>query len=597
MIMKLISKVILLLLICCSQSTLSYTQTFFKALTDAEDYFDQGLESFANGDILIGDSSLESLRNGGTDGKVFFYRMDRCGRIIWSYSYKLAEGHLDLKDFKINQAGEIFAYGSFFRGLEELIFLLKIDGQTGLSTSYALYAPGTVDHFSYTLSLKNNIVMLYGLMFGFNTLKLGFVAIFDEGLNFQWGKNITPFASSGEAIITSDNGYLGWSGNYLIKLSADGTQEWATELEAGMGLRVVSGPVETSDGYILEANREGYSFFYKVDKQGAFLWKSEQFEASAYGAAATLLSDQQLLVTYNGPADHGNRLCQLLLQPDGSIVDQRYLDIGDIMDTGSLSQVLSDNEKLITIVGNEDPFSTIDTDVQDFIIQFPLDSLSEGCMIWESFEATTPNSIVLNFNNYDADPVSIDFTLSQRIDTDTISYAPNLVEFCEEPISPDLLQRDTILECKEDWLVTLPGHDFTWSDNYPGFTRLISYPGTYKARKLSCTNPIEVRYTLDKPACGCVVYLPNAFSPNQDGINDELELFSDCEMLEIEMTIYGRWGEQLFRSHADQTFWDGRHKGKQLPQGIYLAVVHYSWLDTDGTMQAAEVVQEITLLR
>jgi gliding motility-associated-like protein len=576
---------------------MSYGQTYFKALSNSEYYFNQKVERFSNGDILIGDSSLESLNNGGRDGKIFLYRIDNCGSIVWSYSYVLEEGYLELKDFKINSAGEIFAYGSFFRGLEELIFLLKIDGHTGLSSSYALYAPGTVDHFSYTLSIKEDIIMLYGLMFGFNTLKLGFVAIFDGGLNFQWGKNITPFASSGEAIITSDNGYLGWSGNYLIKLSSDGTQQWATELEGGMGLKVVSGPVETADGYILEANREGLSFFYKVDKQGGFLWKSEQFESSSYGAATTLLSDQQLLVTYNGSASIGNRLCQLLLMPDGRITGQRYLDIDDVMNTGKLSQTLSNNEKMITIAGNEDPFSTINTDIQDFIIQFPLDSLSASCLTWENFEATTPNTIALNFNNYDSDPISIDFTLTQRIETDTVTYAPNLVEYCEAPVSPDLLQRDTFLDCKEDWLVTLPGNDFVWSDNYPGFTRLISVPGTYKARKISCTNPIEVRYSLDKPSCGCVVYLPNAFSPNQDGINDELELFSDCDMLEIEMTIYGRWGEQLFRSRADQIFWDGRHKGKQLPQGIYLAVVQYSWEDVDGTMQAAEVVQEITLVR
>ena len=132
MIMKPISKIFLLLILCCSSVHRSYGQTYLKALSNAEDYFKQKVERFSKGDILIGDSSLESLSNGGRDGTIFLYRIDNCGSIVWSYSYTLEEGYLELKDFKINSAGEIFAYGSFFKGLEELIFLLKIDGQTGV---------------------------------------------------------------------------------------------------------------------------------------------------------------------------------------------------------------------------------------------------------------------------------------------------------------------------------------------------------------------------------------------------------------------------------------------------------------------------------
>lgn len=74
-----------------------------------------------------------------------------------------------------------------------------------------------------------------------------------------------------------------------------------------------------------------------------------------------------------------------------------------------------------------------------------------------------------------------------------------------------------------------------------------------------------------------VVYIPNAFSPNNDGINDALGIFGDptyVEKIEI-FRIKDRWGNLVFEARDQplggaDTFWDGTQGGELSPQGVYL---------------------------
>jgi len=59
-----------------------------------------------------------------------------------------------------------------------------------------------------------------------------------------------------------------------------------------------------------------------------------------------------------------------------------------------------------------------------------------------------------------------------------------------------------------------------------------------------CFLTTTVRVIIDKVQN---VYIPNVFSPNEDGINDEFFVFGNVEVAAIkEMSIYDRWGNQVF---------------------------------------------------
>jgi len=69
-------------------------------------------------------------------------------------------------------------------------------------------------------------------------------------------------------------------------------------------------------------------------------------------------------------------------------------------------------------------------------------------------------------------------------------------------------------------------------------------------------------------------FLPNAFSPNGDGQNDYLTIFSSGHDFEF-IRIYNRWGNKVFESKSLQNKWDGKFKGKDASADAYFWVARY----------------------
>ena len=88
-------------------------------------------------------------------------------------------------------------------------------------------------------------------------------------------------------------------------------------------------------------------------------------------------------------------------------------------------------------------------------------------------------------------------------------------------------------------------------------------------------------------------YIPNAFSPNGDGTNDEFTAFG-TSLKSVNMRVFNRWGEKVFDSGDEQwASWDGTYKGVMQPTGVYTYVVELVYLD--GVSKIRE--GSITLIR
>ncbi|MDQ3073869.1 MAG: gliding motility-associated C-terminal domain-containing protein, partial [Bacteroidota bacterium] len=66
-----------------------------------------------------------------------------------------------------------------------------------------------------------------------------------------------------------------------------------------------------------------------------------------------------------------------------------------------------------------------------------------------------------------------------------------------------------------------------------------------------------------------VLWVPNTFSPNEDGHNDSF-LCIGVGMAEYRMQVYDRWGQLIFSAESIHTGWDGKTKGLPVPEGLYL---------------------------
>lgn len=91
-------------------------------------------------------------------------------------------------------------------------------------------------------------------------------------------------------------------------------------------------------------------------------------------------------------------------------------------------------------------------------------------------------------------------------------------------------------------------------------------------------------------------WLPNAFSPNNDGINDMFTLFGEfpnAQMVE-EFKIFDRWGSLIFESNNFlpndlQNGWDGTFNGKVLPTGIYVYTATVRFIDEQVLRYSGDV--------
>lgn len=91
---------------------------------------------------------------------------------------------------------------------------------------------------------------------------------------------------------------------------------------------------------------------------------------------------------------------------------------------------------------------------------------------------------------------------------------------------------------------------------------------------------------------GNTIFVPNTFTPNNDGKNDVLYVYGNT-ITKLKFRVYNQWGQFLYESLNVQNGWDGTYKGDMQPNGVY---VYYLDADfNDGTKTTKKGT--ITLLR
>ena len=91
------------------------------------------------------------------------------------------------------------------------------------------------------------------------------------------------------------------------------------------------------------------------------------------------------------------------------------------------------------------------------------------------------------------------------------------------------------------------------------------------------------------------LYVPNAFTPNSDGINDFFK--SEGDMLNpdhFEFRIFNRWGELMWYTQDFMDAWDGNYMGTKVPIGVYTWKIKAKDLYTD---EIHELRGSVTVIR
>ena len=160
--------------------------------------------------------------------------------------------------------------------------------------------------------------------------------------------------------------------------------------------------------------------------------------------------------------------------------------------------------------------------------------------------------------------------------------------------------------------VSLPGpvfsSEYTFGDNPVlgyGDSRIsiFTFPkdsaGTYPISLIStnqngCVDSLTKFLTIDPELQW---YVPNSFSPNEDGINDIWKPIGDTHDLnDFELTIFNRWGQEMFSTNDYTRGWNGSYSGGDhyVDAGVYTYLIKFSSLTTE---EKYEITGFITVIR
>jgi gliding motility-associated-like protein len=82
--------------------------------------------------------------------------------------------------------------------------------------------------------------------------------------------------------------------------------------------------------------------------------------------------------------------------------------------------------------------------------------------------------------------------------------------------------------------------------------------------------------------CFDEIFVPTAFSPNNDGINDGFQILFDPKYIKIlQLNVFNRWGEKVFETLNNVSIWDGTYKGKPTPIDQYIYWVEYLAIESN----------------
>ncbi len=139
----------------------------------------------------------------------------------------------------------------------------------------------------------------------------------------------------------------------------------------------------------------------------------------------------------------------------------------------------------------------------------------------------------------------------------------------DDPVITHCLEESPV-EISPAW-----GRTFLWTATGNTHRSLeVTEPGTYEVKVQDSTGCWSTGSITIEEHCAPKLFVPSAFSPNDDGVNDHLEIFGKY-YTDFKITIFNRWGEIIFISSDPSLLWDGNYREIPMEIGTYPWTVRY----------------------
>ena len=216
-----------------------------------------------------------------------------------------------------------------------------------------------------------------------------------------------------------------------------------------------------------------------------------------------------------------------------------------------------------------------------------------------TLDASTPNATSYRWSNGTVDSV-LTVSRTGRYDV-TVTFddqcvAEDWARITFDEVPSILLPNDTTICIESDGFTWKPAVnailnvDYSWNNGSTADSLNINRAGFYMVTVESVCGSDDASILVNSESCRNF-YMPNAFTPNADGFNDEMYPFTETGDIEqiTHFSIYNRWGNMVYliedgEPNNRSLGWDGKVNGKPSAEGIYMYKLILKFRDGQETL-------------
>ncbi len=195
--------------------------------------------------------------------------------------------------------------------------------------------------------------------------------------------------------------------------------------------------------------------------------------------------------------------------------------------------------------------------------------------------------------------VQKDGTYSVQLTRGNCSAADTVKLHFVAPPSVKLVKDTVLCEYKKLDLIThAEAATYRWHDGSPLPSYPVAFAGTYSVTVTNQCGRDSAATKVQYADCH-EVFIPNAFSPNDDIVNDVLLIYDKGNVRRVKsFRIFDRWGEMVFekldfKSNDPSVGWDGKRGGHVLQPAVYVYFAEIEFMDGEVLIKKGDV----TLMR
>lgn len=169
----------------------------------------------------------------------------------------------------------------------------------------------------------------------------------------------------------------------------------------------------------------------------------------------------------------------------------------------------------------------------------------------------------------------------------------------ELELGPDRIACKETVVTLETYLATFPYPlEFSWSEEGTQPTLDVTSTDTYVVSVQDECETVTDEVYVYFEQCGCLIYVPNAITVDNDGLNDVFKVESECTFETYNLKIFNRDGDVIFESGNPDDLWNGNDNrgGYYVQNDVYIWQIEYSTTTLEGSI-SDKLSGQITVLR